>query len=243
VAYTEEHRANTEFETYLKLLGLDLLDAGVPDRLAGARAGVGKFGRNNFLYDEEHGSHIIINTWIVDRELDYDPAATDINLKACNDGCHKCIKACPTGALSDKLTMDMGKCICFAQFDEKEALDEKMREQMGVWLYGCDACQDVCPANKDKFKESQEYPLLSDFEELMGLESILSMDEYTYSNVLNPRFWYAGEENLWLWKCNAIRCMVNSGEGKYHTLIKQACNNEDERIREMAQWGCKKLGL
>jgi len=133
--------------------------------------------------------------------------------------------------------MDAGKCICRVQFDEEAALRNDMREQMGVWIYGCDACQDVCPVNKDKFTESVEYPLLSEYKEFMKPESIMDMDENTYRNVLNPRFWYAGEDSLWLWKCNALRCMINSGDSRYHSIIKENCDNKNERIREIANWG------
>jgi len=243
IKYTEEYRINTVFETYIKMLGLNIIEAAVPDRWAGARAGIGKFGRNNFLYDENHGSFIIIETWIVDKELDYDTNPEDKKLAACTDGCHKCIEACPTKALSGKLLMDMGKCICRVQFDGEDALDDELKEQMGIWLYGCDACQDVCPENQNKFKETNEYPLLKEFEELMKPESILCMDEETYKNILNPRFWYAGEESLWLWKCNALRVMINSGDSKYHAIIKQTTNNPDKRLSGMAKWGCKKLEL
>ena len=243
IDYTEEYRANTELKTFLTMLGFNIIEAAVPDRWAGARAGLGKFGRNNFLYDEKHGSFIIIETWIVDKELDYDVLPKNTSLSACNDNCHKCIKACPTNALSGKLLMDMGKCICRVQFDGKDALLEDMREQMGIWLYGCDVCQDVCPVNKSKFVESDEYPLLKEFEELMKPESVLAMDEDTYKNILNPRFWYAGEDSLWLWKCNALRCMINSGDSKYHDIIRQNSTNDDERISAMARWGCGKLGI
>jgi len=243
ISYTDENRANTEFETFIKILGLNVIEAPVPDRWAGARAGLGKFGRNNFLYDADHGSFIIINTWIVDKELEYDSPPAMPNLSACSDSCHKCIEACPTGALSGKMKMDMGKCICRVQFDEEDALTGEMRENMGVWIYGCDACQDVCPMNNNKFVESKEYPLLMEFGELITAESILNMDEETYRKVLNPRFWYAGENNLWLWKCNSLRAMINTGDSKYHTLIKQSCDNKDERISQMAKWGCEKLGI
>jgi len=243
VSYTEEHRINDLFATYIKMLGLNIIEGGVPDRWAGARAGVGKFGRNNFLFDEKHGSFIVIQTWIVDKELDYDAAPENTGMKTCNDGCHKCIEACPTKALSDKLLMNMGKCICRVQFDAEDALSEEMKEQMGLWLYGCDACQDVCPANKNKFTEFEEYPLLLEFEELMKPESIFNMDEKTYKNVLNPRFWYSGEENLWLWKCNALRVMINSRDSRYFDLIKQSTLSSDKRISAVAKWGCEKLSI
>jgi len=243
IPYTVEHRVNTEFEAYIKTLGLNTIDAILPVRWAGARAGLGKFGRNNFLYDDKHGSYISIETWVVEEVLDYDDTPDNIYLPACNDNCHRCIEACPTKALSGKLLMNAGKCICRVQFDEKDALCNEMREQMDVWIYGCDACQDVCPVNKNKFTESAEYPLLSELEEFMKPESIMDMDEDTYRNVLNPRFWYAGEDCLWLWKCNTLRSMINSGDSKYHNLIKQSCNNTDDRIKGIAKWGYEKLGI
>ena len=243
VSYTEENRTNDLFETYLKMLGLDIIECSVPDRWAGAKAGVGKFGRNNFLFDEKHGSYIVIQTWIVDKELDYDAAPDDVVLSTCNDGCHKCIEACPTKALSGELLMDAGKCICRVQFDDEDALDEELREQMGVWIYGCDACQDVCPANKGKFNESEEFPLLKEFEELMKPENILIMSESTYKNVIHPRFWYAEIDQLWIWKCNALRAMINSGDEKYNTLIKQSVVNKDKRVSDIAKWGCDKLSI
>ena len=243
VSYTEENRINEMFATFLKMLGMNIIEGDVPDRWAGAKAGVGKFGRNNFLYDENHGSYIVIQTWLVDKELDYDTTPDNVVLSRCNDGCHKCIEACPTKALSGELLMDAGKCICRVQFDEEDALDDELKEEMGVWIYGCDACQDICPENKGKFKESAEYPLLSEFEDFMKPENLLIMNEDTYRNVINPRFWYAGEENLWLWKCNALRAMINSGDKKYNTLIKQSVGNKDKRISAMAKWGCEKLDI
>ena len=240
--FSDEYRAKVEFEMYLKILGIRLLQCGVPDRLAAARAGLGKFGRNNFIYDSEHGSYIWIDAWVTDKELDYDPVEDDIHLPACNDECGKCMQACPTKALSGAFSMNRGKCVtqlqCF-----NNAPDENSRSQMGTWLYGCDACQDACPLNKNKFSETEEFPLLAEFEEYLSPERILEMDEDTYQNVVNPRFWYIGKEGLWRWKCNVLGGMVNSGDKKYHPLIKKSCNHEDARVRKLAQFGCEKLGI
>jgi hypothetical protein len=37
--------------------------------------------------------------------------------------------------------------------------------------------------------------------------------------------------------------MINSGDGKYHDVIKQSCNNLDDRIKSTAIWGYEKLGI
>ena len=240
--YSDEYRTEAEFETYLKILGIRILQCGVPDRLAAARVGLGKFGRNNFIYSPEHGSYIWIDAWVTDQELDYDTVEENIQLSACNDNCGKCMQACPTKALGSSFSMDRGKCVtqlqCFANTP-----DENTRSQMGTWLYGCDACQDACPLNKNKFSETKEFPLLAEIEEYLGPERLLEMDEDTYQNVVNPRFFYIGKEGLWRWKCNILGSMINSGDSKYHSLIKKSCNHEDKRIRKVAQFGCDKLGI
>ena len=241
--YSKENRAKEEFETFLKTNRLRILEGWVPDRLAAAKAGVGKFGRNNFIYTAENGSYVCVYTWIVDKVLDYDSAPEDTLAVECAEGCMACVHACPTNALCDGLNMDRGRCIPHVANNTKTLPDAATREQMGLWLYGCDACQDVCPMNARKFTETEEFPLLAQFEEYMQPENILEMDEETYINIVNPRFWYIGEAGLWLWKCNALRIMINDGDKKYHHLIKKYNNHEDLRIREIAQWGCEKLGL
>jgi len=243
VSYTNENRAKQEFETFLKMLGLSIQEGYVPARWAAAKAGVGKFGRNNFVYDPEHGSYIWIDAWIVDKVLDYEPKPESMYLSECNDKCHKCIDACPTKALSGEFSMNMGKCITRIQFSPKDVQNNEIRPLLGQWVYGCDVCQDACPVNKDKFTEAEDFPLLMEFEEFLSFESILGMDNDTYLGIVNPRFWYSGEGGLWMWKCNALRGMVNSGDSKYHQTIKQHCGDPDERIREVAVWGCDKLGI
>ena len=241
VPYSQEFRAKTEFETWLKLNGINILKCGIPARWAAAKAGLGKFGRNNFIYSPEHGSYIWIESWAVDVELECDALQNEIYLSNCNDNCEKCIKACPTKALSGKLSMDMGKCITRLVCSAKDIPNEEIRPLMGSWIYGCDMCQSACPLNKGKFAETEEFPLLSEFEEYLKPENILEMDDDTYQNIVNPRFWYSGKEGVWRWKCNALRCMINSGDKKYLGLVKKYCDHEDERIREIAQWGCRIL--
>ena len=235
ISYSQDYRAKDEFDNYLKTCGLSLIDTTVPDRWAAVKAGLAKFGRNNFAYDPVHGSNIWIETWVVDQELSYNELTDDLLLPGCNAGCDRCMKACPTKALSDEFTMDMGKCITYLFCHSSDAPDRNLEQEMQQWLYGCDVCQDVCPHNHDKYKESEEFPLLENHAEYLTLERILEMDEETYQNIVNPRFWYVGKDGLWLWKYNALRAMINSGEEKYHRIIEEYCNHEDSRLRELAR--------
>ena len=248
IPYSHERRRELEFETYLKTLGLNTIEHKLPSRWAAAKAGVGAFGRNNFIYSQEHGSYILILSWVVDKELDYDTPSentfSENGLAAgCDESCQKCVQACPTQALSGALSMDIGKCVARLSYFAKDILDEDTRTRMGPWLYGCDVCQDVCPLNQGKLTGTEAFPLLSEFERYLTLEAIFEMSEDVYMNVILPRFSYTGKDGLWLWKANALRSMINSADSKYHCLIKKSCGSTDERIREVGRWGCEKLGL
>ena len=210
IPYSEEYRTVLEFEAWLALLGVNTLQCNVPARLAAAKAGLGKFGRNNLLYDSEHGSYIWIFTWVTDKELEYDDIEENIGMSACNDACQKCVSACPTKALSKGYSVNRGLCIPQLTCWSREGIDEETKSKIGSWLYGCDVCQDVCPENKDKFTESEEFPMLKEHEEYLQPERILEMDEDTYVNIVNPRFWYMGKDNIQQWKDNARRNLKNA---------------------------------
>jgi epoxyqueuosine reductase len=42
---------------------------------------------------------------------------------------------------------------------------EELREGIGKWIYGCDACQDACPLNKDRCEVKRIFPDLRAGEE------------------------------------------------------------------------------
>lgn len=239
--HTREYKGKVLFEEYLKQLGMKTSQDGVTARWAAAKAGLGIFRKNNFIYTK-FGSWVWIDTFIVDYEMKYDnPIVNEI--QPCPENCRRCIDACPTKALSGEYSMDRGLCIAQLSFYSSELPSENIRESMGTWLYGCDICQEVCPMNKNKWDENEDFPELDKVIDLCESEKILEMDEETFRSIIYPRFWYISKDKLWLWKSSALRAMANSGEDKYFDLILSHCNDNDDRIKETAQWARKKLGL
>lgn len=236
IPYAEASRAKDEFTMYLRVAGMGLHKLSPPARWAAAKAGIGKFGRNNFIFTLEHGSYVALDTWVVDATLTYDTLADDMLMPGCVEGCKKCVHACPTQSLTDSFSMDWSKCITHLMY-KKHLLKTSEREQMGQWLYGCDACQDACPLNHGKLSACEPFPLLTAFEPHLTLEAIWEMDEDTYTEVLYPRFWYARQDGLITWKRNALRAMINTNDEKYHPIIREALNHTDPVIRELAKWG------
>jgi epoxyqueuosine reductase len=240
LTYAEEYKSAILFEEYLRNLGLAFFKDFTAARWAAVKAGLGQFGKNNFLYTQ-YGSWVWIDTWTVNLELKHDGPVAPTH--ACPENCRRCIDACPTQALSEPFAMNRGICIAQLSFFSSALPADHLRDQMGTWLYGCDVCQDVCPKNRNTWVGQREFPELDSIVDLLALEKIAEMDEKIFLETIQPRFWYIGKESIWLWKCNAIRAMANSHDPKYHKYLRQASREPDENVKSMASWACNKLSI
>lgn len=126
-------------------------------------AGLGAIGRHGMLIHEIYGSRVFIGT--ITSSLALKPQKPDtfrtllgeandsnarnrFDAKGCLD-CRKCIKACPTGALS--LDKPLDRTLCRAAITQKKgALTDWEQAQIkaGGLAWGCDICADVCPRNQ-----------------------------------------------------------------------------------------------
>ncbi len=110
---------------------------GLIDREVAFKAGVGFYGKNAFIINEDIGSSFNIGYLLVDCELKVD----SILKIDCGD-CDICVKACPKGAINGDYTINSTKCLSYITQD-KEAVKQKLHG----YMYGCDICQRVCPYN------------------------------------------------------------------------------------------------
>ena len=107
-----------------------------------ARAGLGWIGRNSLLVTPTHGSMLHLGELVIDQEVDqYDSPMEGVG---CGE-CRRCVEACPNGAILDNRTIDTRRCISCRTI-EREVEGE--RAPLHGWIFGCDACQVVCPYNK-----------------------------------------------------------------------------------------------
>ena len=111
------------------------------ERYFAQKAGLGFIGKNNCFISEKFGSFVFIGEIIIDKELEYDYALT----KSCL-ACDKCIKFCPTGALSE-FCLNAEKCISYQTIEKKTTISEELAAKAKNRIFGCDICQDVCPHN------------------------------------------------------------------------------------------------
>lgn len=241
---TKEYQNNRALEKYMKELGLNVETNEkfevVGMRWAAVQAGIGIIRRNNFLCTES-GSWIHLEAWITDGEMELKETN---NVPKCPEGCNRCISGCPTKSLSSPYTMLPNNCISFlTTFGGGNLHQNQLSKTFGTCIYGCDICQDVCPMNRGKWKEEEEFPGLSELAEELIPENILSIKEDFYIENVQPKFFYLSKEELWKWKMNVLNYMRNNYKEDYNFFIKAACNNEHEKIREMAILICNEMNL
>lgn len=107
------------------------------------RAGLGWIGRNSLLVTPTHGSMLHLGELVIDIEVDqYDKPMECVG---CGE-CRRCIEACPNGAILNDRTIDTRHCISCRTIEREDT--EGANISLDGWIFGCDACQSICPYNK-----------------------------------------------------------------------------------------------
>lgn len=234
------------FRDYLRNDGIkSKASFSLPHRASAARAGLGTFGKNCFFYSRKvarGGSWVLPIILVIDREYTADDSTLKID---CPDWCRNaCISACPTRALQGNGTINPEKCISYMTYHGDDITPIEMREPMGMYVYGCDRCQNVCPRNQpwlaQKLPENEKVVAKAqDFE----LSKLLHMDKPYFKKQIWPHMFYMGASRLWKWKMNVARVMGNSNDASYLPDLEKAYKeNDDERLKGMVVWSMGKLG-
>ncbi|MFH1152200.1 MAG: 4Fe-4S double cluster binding domain-containing protein [Pseudomonadota bacterium] len=217
----------------------------LPHRLAAARAGMGTFGKNCLFYSSRTA---LDSSWVLPIAVVIDqdcvPGTPTIR-NGCPDWCRNaCIAACPTRALKGNSRIDPHKCISFLTYYGEGLTPIELREPMGIAVYGCDRCQNVCPRNQawlatDMPPNEKVAAMAPDFE----LPVLLHMDKAFFETRIWPRMFYMSYTDIWRWKMNVARAMGNSRDTAYIPHLVRAFNeNTDDRVRSMAAWALGRIG-
>jgi epoxyqueuosine reductase len=113
------------------------------ERAWAARAGLGFIGKNGLLITPGQGSYQLIGEVVTTLEL-----PPDVPMSERCGSCTRCLKACPTQAFVEPFVLDPRRCVSYWTIEQPDAPPPELREAVGEHLFGCDACQEVCPFNK-----------------------------------------------------------------------------------------------
>lgn len=106
------------------------------------RAGLGWIGRNSLLVTPDYGSMLLLGELVIDEDVDeYDTVKEYVG---CGE-CRRCVETCPNGAIAEGRYIDTRRCISCRTV---EPMAEGAAINLDGWIFGCDACQSVCPYNQ-----------------------------------------------------------------------------------------------
>jgi len=234
------------FRQFLKTNNIDSkVPPHMPHRLSAARAGLGTFGNNCVFYARRvarASSFVFPIAILVDTE--YPPDEPTIAI-GCPEWCRNaCVAACPTRALKGGGKIDPRRCISYLTYYGEGLTPRELREPMGLYVYGCDRCQNVCPRNTpwmagDKPQNPRVLAKAANFD----LSCLLHMDRPYFEKKIWPHMFYMSVDDLWRWKMNAARAMGNSLNPAYVTdLVLAFKENSDERVKSMIAWALGRIG-
>jgi epoxyqueuosine reductase len=234
------------FRKFLQTNGIDSkVPFNLPHRLSAARAGLGTFGKNCLFYARRvarTSSFVFPIAIVIDAE--YTPDEPDVTI-GCPDWCRSaCVAACPTHALKGSGKIDPRRCISFLTYYCDGLTPRELREPMGMNIYGCDRCQNVCPRNTPWMTgEKPQNPRVLAKAANFDLSSLLHMDKSYFEQKIWPHMFYMSADDLWRWKMNAARAMGNSLNPDYVAdLIRAFKENSDDRVRSMIAWALGRIG-
>ena len=215
------------------------------ERPFAARAGVGFIGRNTLLIRRGLGSWFVIGGIATTLALDTvrpAPAGNDRgHAGSCPPGCRRCIDACPTGALFAPHRIDASKCISYLTIEHRGVIDPNLALSAGGWIFGCDACQEVCPFNKPVESTYVADLLAPRAGESLSVEDVLSIEtdaEFTERFAGSPVM-RAKRSGL---VRNACICAVNLGLITLLPVLEKLTSDADRVIAKQAAWAVKALG-
>jgi epoxyqueuosine reductase len=115
----------------------------VLERDHAAQAGIGWHGKSTMLINQQLGTWFFLAEVLTTLELPPDEAVPD----RCGT-CERCIKACPTGAITAPHRLDARRCISYLTIELKSSIPLELRPLIGDRIFGCDDCLDACPWNR-----------------------------------------------------------------------------------------------
>lgn len=211
-------------------------DTPLVERALSAQSGIAKIGPNCAAYVQPYGSWIFLGELLVDVELE--PFSQENEGPPCEACDLRCVKACPTNALVGPGLIDARRCLSFLT-QKTGTFPEELRDRLGSRLWGCDTCQQVCPANR--IAETSRH---SDFEPIVGphfpLIELLSLTKKEYQQIFGETsIAWRGKNVL---QRNACLILGNQRAEEALPLLEQiAVEHPSEVVREAAQWAVKKI--
>ena len=206
----------------------------VLERDYAAEAGIGWHGKSTMLIDEKLGTWFFLAEILTTLELPADEPARD----RCGT-CERCIKACPTGAITAPHKLDARRCISYLTIELKTSIPLELRPLIGDRIFGCDDCLDACPWNRfaKAGRESAFAAQRSTSE--FSLRDYLALDETEFRNLFRNSPIKRIKRRGFL--RNVCVALGNVGRSDDLAALHRAALDSEPLIAEHASWAIDRI--
>lgn len=209
--------------------------APVLERAAAVQAGLGFVGLNSNLIHPRWGSYLFLGGVLTQAALEPDMPSGG----TCGR-CRRCLEACPMDALTQPRRVDARRCAAYLTVEHRGAIPLELRPRLKRWVFGCDACQEVCPFVQRLRQPSCARFLRFDADTCAPrLADLLEMDEASFQN----RFGSTPVSRTRLRGLRRSAAIVagNSGRPELIPALEKAADDPDPLVREHAGWALARL--
>jgi epoxyqueuosine reductase len=199
-----------------------------------AQAGIGWHGKSTMLIDRRLGTWFFLGEILTTLELPPDPPQRD----RCGT-CERCIKACPTGAITAPHRLDARRCISYLTIELKSSIPVELRPLIGNRIFGCDDCLDACPWNR--FAQASRETAFSARPSTTGmlLRDYLKLNDVEFRGLFrNSPIKRIKRRGLLRNVCVALG---NVGDLADLPALKGAASDSDKLVAEHAAWAIARI--
>jgi epoxyqueuosine reductase len=199
-----------------------------------AEAGIGWHGKSTMLINQKLGTWFFLAEILTTLELVPDPPARD----RCGT-CERCIKACPTGAITGPHQLDARRCISYLTIELKGAIPLELRSFVGDRIFGCDDCLEACPWNR--FANASRESALAVRESTVGfaLRDYLRLSDAEFRNLFRDSPIKRIKRRGFL--RNVCVALGNVGTVDDLAALKDAAADPEPLIAEHAKWAIERI--
>lgn len=212
-------------------------NAPILEKALAAKAGIGWYGKNSLLLNQNFGSLFFLGEILINIPLPIDKPV----LGRCGN-CFKCKDNCPTQAIIAPYQLNAKRCISYLTIEHKGSIPLELRPLIGTKIFGCDSCQQVCPWNNQKTMQ-----LSTPFTPLSALTSNNLVDWFLWSEqeflnkTKNSPINRLGHER---WLRNIAVALGNSAPcEKIRTALQARLDHPSPLVREHVEWATQTYSL
>lgn len=216
------------------------------ERMYAKYAGIGWSGKNTCIISQQKGSWLFLGAILTSIEVEDGTRSAPLPPPDRCGSCTRCIDACPTEAIVAPGNLDARRCIAYLTIEKRGEIPVEFRDAMGVHVFGCDICQDVCPWNKPTKAGNRSASTVPEFQPREGLYNpdlkwLASLDEAGFREVFRgspvKRAKYSGL------KRNVAIAMGNSGNSDFIPDLERLAQDPDPVVAGHARWALEKLSV